>query len=75
MYEIDRSHHYNEIEKSVGSIKKLVGPLYNVPHEHHFNEIGMKNYTFYYFLNHINRGILDFWVKLILKITLRVSLT
>merc|ERR1712024_71738 len=28
--EIDRQHHYNEIEKSVKTIKSLVGPFYDV---------------------------------------------
>ena len=39
IYNIDRQHHFTEIEYRINSLKDLVGPKYEIDSKHHFNEV------------------------------------
>ena len=39
IFEIERDHHFAEIEKHLATLKDLQGPVYEIDREHHCNEI------------------------------------
>merc|ERR1719150_1291439 len=36
VYDCEKDHHYNEIQKHMIELKQMTGPVYNAEHKHHY---------------------------------------
>ena len=39
MFNIERAHHFAEIEKGIDKMKSLTGPMYEIERKHNYSEI------------------------------------